>query len=156
MTLKTGQKAPEFTLVSSETEMVNLTDFDGKKVLILFFPLAFTSVCTTELCTVRDNISQYNDVNAQVLGISVDSPFTLAKFKEEQKLNFSLLSDFNKEVSRSYGALYEDFVLGLQGVSKRAAFIVDAKGILRYTEVLENAGDLPNFAAINDCLKEID
>lgn len=119
---------------------------------MLFFPQAFTSVCTKELCSIRDNIAQYNNVNAQVFGISVDSIFTLAKFKEEQKLNFPLLSDFNKEASQAYGALYENWIFDMKGVSKRSAFVIDEAGIIQYAEVLENAGDLPNFEAIESAL----
>jgi peroxiredoxin len=110
---------------------------------------AFTGVCTTQLCTVRDAIHLYENEKATVLAISVDLPFTLAKFKEDQKLNFTLLSDFNKEVSRSYSAIYEDWILGLKGVSKRAAFVINPEGIVTYAEVLENAGELPNFDKIN-------
>lgn len=153
MIIKKGDKAPNFTLRASDTTEVSLSDYEGKNVIILFFPLAFTGVCTTELCAMRDDITTYNNMNANVLAISVDSPFALAKFKEEQKLNYPLLSDFNKTVSRSYGALYEDFVLDMKGVSKRSAFVVDKKGIIRYAEVLENAGDLPNFAAIKEALE---
>lgn len=151
-TLSIGSKAPDFTLVSSDKQNITLSEHIGKPVLLLFFPLAFTSTCTAELCSVRDNIATYNQANATVLGISVDSPFTLAKFKEEQKLNFNLLSDFNKEVSGAYGALYENFVLGLKGVSKRSAFVIDAEGTIKYAEVLESAGDLPNFEAIQEVI----
>ena len=155
MILKRGDKAPNFTLVSSDTKEVSLSDFKEKNIILLFFPLAFTGVCTTELCSMRDDITTYNNMNAQVLAVSVDSPFSLGKFKEEQSLNFPLLSDFNKEVSRSYGALYEDFVLGLKGVSKRSAFVIDKNGIIRYAEVLENAGELPNFVAVRETLNNL-
>jgi len=94
----------------------------------------------------------YNNANAEVFGISVDSPFTLAKFKEEQGLNFTLLSDFNKEVSTVYDAIYENFIGWMRGVSKRAAFIIDKEGVIKYAEVLESAGDLPNFEEINTVL----
>lgn len=155
MSIQAGQKAPDFKLVNTDKKEISLSDYRGKNVLILFFPLAFTSVCTAELCSVRDNITAYNNSNAVVLGISVDSPFTLGKFKEEQKLNFDLLSDFNKEVSTAYGSIYADFVLGLKGVSKRSAFVIDKDGIIRYAEVLENAGNVPNFQKINDTLKSL-
>jgi len=108
MNIKKGDKAPEFTLRGTDTNEVSLSDYAGKNVILLFFPLAFTGVCTTELCSVRDDIATYNNMNASVLAISVDSPFTLAKYKEEQKLNFPLLSDFNKTVSRSYGSLVKE------------------------------------------------
>ncbi len=154
-TLSIGSKAPDFTLTNSDKQAVTLSEHFGKPIVLQFFPLAFTSVCTAELCSVRDNIAFYNQTNATVLGISVDSPFTLAKFKEEQKLNFQLLSDFNKEVSGAYGALYENFVLGLKGVSKRSAFVINAEGNIAYAEVLENAGDQPNFSAIQDALSAL-
>jgi peroxiredoxin len=148
-----GQKAPDFTLHTSVKDVkITLSELKGKNVLLLFFPQAFTGVCTTELCTVRDNITMYNNVNATVLGISVDSIFTLAKFKEEQGLNFDLLSDFNKEVSSAYDCIYDAFIGWMKGVSKRASFVIDKEGIVRFEEVLESAGDFPNFEAINTTL----
>ncbi len=155
MSVKVGEKAPVFTLFSSDKEQVALEHYKGKNVVLLFFPMAFTSVCTAELCNMRDDLSYYGGLNAEVLGVSVDSPFTLNKFKEEQKLNFPLLSDFNKEVSQAYGALYEEFVMGLKGVSKRSAFVIDKDGTVRYAEVLESAGDLPNFVAIKQTLSQL-
>jgi peroxiredoxin len=152
MMLKPGDKAPVFTLFDTEKNKVNLSDYGGQNVLILFFPLAFTSVCTTELCSVRDNLSQYAGLNTAVLGISVDSLFTLKKYKDDQALNFPLLSDFNKSVSSDYGSLYEKFGFDMKGVSKRSAFVVDGGGVIRYAEVLENAGEIPDFKAIQQCL----
>jgi peroxiredoxin len=153
MSLKIGDQAPDFTLVSSDLKEVSLKDFAGKKVIIHFFPLAFTGVCTTQLCTMRDNFGFYEGLGAQVLGISIDSPFTLAKFKEENSYQFPLLSDFNKGVSQTYGAFYDEFVFNLKGVAKRAAFVIDENQKIIYAEVLENAGDLPNFKAIDDIVK---
>lgn len=150
--LQIGDKAPEFKLFSTDKKEVTLADFKGKNVVLLFFPMAFTGVCTTELCNVRDNYAIYNKLNAEVIGISVDSPFTLAKFKEDQKLNFTLLSDFNAVASETYGAMYEEFVLGMKRVSKRSAFVIDTEGKLKYVEVLASAGDLPNFEAIQKAL----
>ena len=155
MALTIGQAAPAFKLFNSEKEEVALTDFLGKKVIIHFFPQAFTGVCTTQLCTMRDNLNYYTDLNAVVLGISVDSVFTLGKFKEEQNYNFSLLSDFNKEVSKTYDAIYDSWILNMNGVSKRAAFVIDSNGLVQYAEVLESAGDLPNFEAIKACVAQI-
>lgn len=152
MAIEKGQKAPEFTLFNSEKNKVSLADFKGKNLVILFFPQAFTGVCTNELCSVRDNLNVYTGLNAEVVGISVDSIFTLAKFKEEQKYNFPLLSDFNKNVSQAYGAFYDEFVFEMKGVSRRAAFVVDKEGLVQYAEVLESAGDLPNFEAIKATL----
>jgi len=148
-------KAKDFTLKNTKLEDIKLSDYQGQHVLLLFFPLAFTSTCTKELCEIRDNIATYNNLNTTVLGISVDSPFTLAKYKEEQGINFDLLSDFNKDVSSDYGALYEVFVHGLKGVSKRAAFVVDKNGDIQYEEILENAREIPNFVAINELLQKL-
>jgi peroxiredoxin len=153
MPLQPGSSAPQFKLTSSELKEVSLADFKGKKVVLHFFPLAFTGVCTTQLCTMRDSFGYYNGLNAQILGVSVDSPFTLAKFKEENAYQFPLLSDFNKDVSEAYGALYETFAFGMKGVSKRAAFVIDEEQNIIYAEVLENAGDLPNFEAIAEKVK---
>jgi peroxiredoxin len=157
MSITIGNSAPEISLYASMKEKINLSDFAGKQnVLLLFFPQAFTGVCTKELCAIRDDISKYQNANAQVLGISVDSIFTLAKFKEEQNLNFPLLSDFNKEASTTYHSIYESFTdMGMKGVSKRSAFIVDKNGVIQYAEVLESAGDIPNFEAINEVLSRL-
>ncbi len=153
MSIQIGDNAPNFTLISSDKKEVSLTDYKGKNVVILFFPLAFTGVCTTELCTVSEGLDFYNDTNATVLGISVDSPFTLEKFKAENNINFPLLSDFNKEASTAYGSIYDVFPFGgLKGVSKRSAFVVDSEGTVQYAEVLASAGDLPNFEAIQTTL----
>src|SRR5690349_21695784 len=137
MNIKIGQKAPEFSLFDTERNKVNLSDFKGKNVLILFYPQAFSRTCTAELCTVRDDIARYNNINAQVLGISVDSVFTLKRYKEEQGYNFPLLSDFNKEASAAYDSLYENWILEMKGVSKRSAFIIDKEGIIQYAELVE-------------------
>ncbi|HET9434198.1 MAG TPA: redoxin domain-containing protein [Chitinophagaceae bacterium] len=155
MKIEIGQPAPDFTLYDSTKNKVTLSDLRGQNVLLLFFPLAFTSTCTAELCSVRDNISFYNNVNAKVFGISVDSLHTLAKYKADQKLNFTLLSDFNKTVSSLYGSLYEMFGYNMQGVSKRSAFVIDKEGIIRYAEILENAGEQPNFKNITLTLESL-
>ncbi|MBN8862237.1 MAG: redoxin domain-containing protein [Sphingobacteriales bacterium] len=155
MQIQVGQQAPDFSLYDSAKNKVTLSEQKGKNVLLLFFPQAFTSVCTTELCGVRDNIATYNNAHAAVFGISVDSVFTLAQFKEAQQYNFPLLSDFNKETSAAYGAIYTDWILDMKGVSKRAAFVIDREGIVRYAEVLENAGEVPNFNSIQEVLKQL-
>jgi glutaredoxin-dependent peroxiredoxin len=153
--LQVGDSAPDFSLINTQKEVVTLSASAGKPVVLLFFPAAFTGVCTTELCNTRDDIAFYNNVNATVYGISVDLPFTLEKFKGEQNLNFELLSDFNKDASRAYSAIYEDWILGLKGVAKRSAFVVDAAGKIAYAEVLENPGDMPNFAAVKAALEAL-
>ncbi len=152
--LTPGQKAPDFTLVNSDKKEVSLASFDNN-LIVLFFPLAFTSVCTAELCEMRDNIATYAGLNADVVAISVDSPFTLDKFKEEQHLPFDLLSDFNKEASAAYDSLYETFAFGMKGVSKRSAFVIDRNKTIQYAEVLDNAGEVPNFTAIQETLTKM-
>jgi peroxiredoxin len=155
MPIQTGQSAPDFMLRDTEKNKVTLSEQKGKNVVILFFPLAFTSTCAKELCFMRDNLTVYNNLNAVVYGISVDSLFSLGKFKAEQNINFSLLSDFNKEASTAYDSLYEQFSNDMKGVSKRSAFIIDAEGMVRYAEVLENPTGVPDFGAIQKCLEDI-
>lgn len=152
MTLSIGQQAPEFTLYNSENAPVSLSDYKGRKLIIHFFPLAFTGTCTVQLCTLRDSFGDYQAQNAAILAISVDSPFVLARYKAEQNLPFPLLSDFNKEVSQAFGAYYEEFILGMKGVSKRAAFVLNENQQIIYAEVLDSAGDLPNFDAIQQLI----
>ncbi len=152
MALQIGDQAPDFTLFNTEKKEVSLSDYKGKKVVVLFFPLAFTGVCTAELCSLRDDIATYSGIGAEVLAISVDSLFTLEKFKAEQNLPFPLLADFNKEASTAYGAIYEQFVWGMKGVSKRSAFVVNADGKITYAEVLEDAGQIPNFDNVKAAL----
>lgn len=155
MAIQVGDQAPDFTLTSDEKTEVTLSSHKGKNVVLLFFPLAFTGVCTTELCTMRDDITTYQGLDADILAVSVDSPFTLERFKQDQSLNFPLLSDFNAEVSTKYDSLYNDFVFGMKNVSKRSAFVIDKEGVVRYAEVLDNAGELPNFSAIKQALSEL-
>lgn len=155
MKLTTGNKAPDFLLKDTEGNDVKLTDFQGtKNVLILFFPLAFTGVCTKEMCYMRDELAPYTDMNVEVFGISVDSFFVLKEFKKARELNFTLLSDFNRDVSEAYDALHDDF-FGMKGVSKRAAFLIDTEGIIRYAEVLENPSDLPDFDAVKETASKL-
>lgn len=154
--LQTGTPAPEFALYDTEKNQVTLSSLKGEHILLLFFPQAFTGVCTAELCSVRDNIAQYNNVKAKVFGVSVDSVFTLARYKEDQKLNFPLLSDFNRDAITAYECAYDSFTgMGMKGVAKRSAFVIDGDGVIRYAEVLENAGELPDFEAINACLASL-
>ena len=155
MKIETGSKAPGISLYNTEKKKVSLSDYSGKNVLLLFFPLAFTSTCTKELCSVRDNITMYNDLNAEVIGISVDSLYTLARYKEDQHINFTLLSDFNKEASDAYGSLYPVFGFDMKGVGKRSAFVIDKEGVVRYAEILENASEVPDFSEIEKILAAI-
>jgi peroxiredoxin len=155
MTVQIGQPAPDFSLFDSDKNKITLSECRGKNVLLMFFPQAFTGVCTQQVCTARDHMSQYEQANATVLGISVDSVFTLAKFKETENLNFPLLSDFNKVVSSAYGCLYDEWILDMKGVSKRSAFVIDAQGIVQYAEVLDNPGNLPDFQKIQETLARL-
>lgn len=148
MALQVGDQAPDFKLFSSDLKEVALSDYKGRKLVVHFFPLAFTGVCTAQLCTMRDSFGYYQGMNADVVGISVDSPFTLAKFKEEQSYQFPLLSDFNKVASGAFGALYEEFAFNMKGISKRSAFVIDEEGKIIHSEVLEEAGNMPDFDAI--------
>lgn len=155
MELKKDTKAPDFTLKTKNAEGlhdVKLSDQYGKKkTVLLFFPLAFTSICTDELCSVRDSMKAYEDLNAQVYAISVDSPFTQEVFAERENFNFPLLSDFNREVSKAYGVLFEE-LLGFKGVSKRSAFVVDENGVIVYSESSDDPAKLPDFQAIQKAL----
>ncbi|MGB7219315.1 MAG: redoxin domain-containing protein [Vicinamibacterales bacterium] len=138
MPLDVGSSAPDFTLPNEEREPVTLSRFRGRPVVLAFFPAAFSSGCVAELCTFRDRIGRLNAANAQVFGISVDTFFALKAFHTEQKLTFPLLSDFNKQVIRDYGVFNEDMI-GLKGIAKRAVFVLDRHGIIRHREVLDDA-----------------
>jgi peroxiredoxin len=159
MSLKIGDKALDFELFNYNLEKTKLSDYIGKKnIVLLFFPLVNTSVCEKELCSFRDSLKQYEELDAQIFAISVDSPFALKLWNEKQKFNFPLLSDFNKEISKLYGAFYEVFAPGkfdFKGVAKRSAFIIDKQGIIRYIEILENAGEEPNYEKIQEELKKL-
>jgi peroxiredoxin len=155
MSVSLGKPAPDFKLFNTEKKEISLTDYRGKNLVILFFPLAFTGTCTIELCTIRDNYNDYTKLNAEVIGISIDSLFVLEKYKKDQNFNFELLSDFNKTASKAYGVLYDEFVFGMKGVSKRSAFVVDKQGAIQYAEILEKASDQPNYENIKACLAEL-
>lgn len=153
--IKVNDKAPDFKLQDTNRQFVQLSDFKGKRnVVLLFYPLAFSSVCTAELCTTRDNMKLYEAFDAEVLGISIDSFFVQKAFKDSQNLNFKLLSDFNKAASEAYGILQKDF-FGMIGVAKRSAFVIDKEGIVRYAEVLEDSSNTPDFIKIQEVLSEI-
>lgn len=155
MEVNVGEKAPLFFLYADDKTKVALEDYRGRPVLIVFFPLAFSSVCTIELCTIRDNMDTYNQAKLQVLGISVDSVHTLHAFKNKHKLNFPLLSDFNKEVARAYGALHESFSLEMKGVAKRSIFLIDQSGVIQHKEILDNPGSLPDFNGLQPVLSNL-
>ncbi len=153
MKLKIGDKVPEFEMYTTDKKLITDKDLLGKKTLLLFFPAAFTSTCTKELCSVRDDIGRYNNLNVDVMGISADTVYSLIKYRDEQSLNFPLASDFNKVVAAKFDSVYEVFAFGAKGIPKRSAFFVDEKGIIQYEEVLEDAGKIPDFDAIYEVIK---
>lgn len=155
MALKVGDKAPDFTLFNQDGVPVTLSSFQGKNVVVLFFPAANTGACTTEMCTFRDELKEYENLNAQLLGISVDTHFALKMFHEKNNYNFPLLSDFNKKVIKDYDVVLDVFVPGkfdYFNTAKRAVFIVDKNGHIKYFEILANVGGQPNFEAIKKVL----
>jgi len=147
MSVDVGSKAPDFTLVNEERQPVKLSEQRGRPVVLAFFPAAFSSVCTKELCTFRDSLSRLNQAQAQVYGISVDTFFTLKAFHDQQGYNFPLLSDFNKETIRNYGVFNEDMI-GLKGIAKRAVFVIDKDGVVRHRQVLDDARHEPDYEAV--------
>jgi len=155
MTLSIGTQAPDFTLKTKTADglqEISLSDQLGQSnVVLLFFPFAFTSVCMAEACSVRDDLSTFDALNAKVFGISVDSPFSQEVMSLKENLNFTLLSDFNKEVSASYGVLYEDFI-GFKGVSKRSAFVISKEGKILFSWSSEDPKQLPDFNEIKSFL----
>jgi len=158
MSLKVGDKAPDFTLFNQDASPVSLSDYKGKNVVLLFFPFANTGVCTKEMCTLRDDHKAYQNLDANVLGISVDSLFALKLWSEKNNSSFPMLSDFNKEVSKSYDVLYDNFAGGkfnYKGVARRSAFVINKEGIIKYAESLEDAGKEPSYDAIKKTLNDI-
>lgn len=153
MAIEVGQQAPDIELpVAGSQDKFRLSDYKGKQpVVLLFFPLAWTGVCTQQMCDTRDSLARYEELGAKVVGISVDSPFALNKFKEEQGLNFDLASDFNREAVEKFGCQYED-LLGFKGVAKRSAFVIDKEGKVAYAQVNESAKDVPALEDIQKAL----
>lgn len=147
--LQTGDKAPDFTLFNSKRERVSLADLRGKTVVVAFFPAAFTGVCEKELCSFRDSLAALNDLNATVLGVSVDAPFSNGAFADRNQLNFPLLSDYNREAVRAYGVALDDFA-GMPGytAAKRSVFVVDGEGKVTYAWVGPNPGVEPDYAEV--------
>ncbi len=154
-TVDIGSKAPDFELPATGPETIRLSDaLSAGAVLLLFYPLDWSPVCTDELCSMRDGFSEYRDMGIQVFGISVDSIFSHKAFAEKFDIPFPLLSDFNKDVSKNYGAFHEE-ILGLKGIAKRSAFIIDREGIVRYRWVSDDPGTLPDVQAIQQEIKKL-
>jgi peroxiredoxin len=154
MSADVGSTAPDFTLTNQERQPVKLSEQRGKPVVLAFFPAAFSSVCTKELCTFRDSLERLNQAQAQVYGISVDTFFTLKAFHDQQGYNFPLLSDFNKQAIRDYGVFNEDMI-GLKGIAKRAVFVIDKNGVVRHREVLDDARNEPDYDAVFKALASL-
>lgn len=153
-TLAIGEKAPEFTLVGTNLNPIKLSDFERQILILHFFPLAFTSVCTAQMCTARDDKNDYSELDVAVLGVSVDSPFVLKKFAEENALNFSLASDFNRVTSKAYQVLFEGDFMGMTHFSKRSAFVIDGSGIIQYAEITDGK-TLPDFQKIKNTVEDL-
>ena len=156
MTVDVGQAAPEFTLYDTDRGRRALSDFRGKNVVLAFFPGAFTGTCTTEMCALRDRADQFNSLNAQVLGISVDPPFSQKVWAENNELNFPVLSDFNREVVNLYDIALQDLA-GLEGyvAAKRAVFVLDKGGVVRYKWVAPAPGKEPLYDEIKEALERL-
>lgn len=163
MSIKAGDKAPDFTLVTKTAEgpqLVKLSDLIGKSnIVLLFFPMAFTGVCTTEMCDISNGISDFENLDAKVFGISGDNPFAQAAWAEKEGITLPLLSDYEHEAAKAYGVAYDQFLpaknLIMGGVAKRSAFLIDKAGAVQYAEVLESPGDLPNFEAVKTALRAL-
>jgi len=154
MAADVGSKAPDFTLTNQDRQPVTLSEQRGRPVVLAFFPAAFSSVCQKELCTFRDSMARLGEAKAQVFGISVDTFFTLKAFHDQQKFSFPLLSDFNKEAIRDYGVFNEDMI-GLKGIAKRAVFVIDKDGVVRHREVLEDARNEPDYEKVFSALASL-
>ncbi len=151
---KIGEKATDFQLTSTDLKIISRAEYAGKSLVLLFFPLAYSGGCIKEMCLVRDSYDQYNSLDAEVLGISVDSPFVLRKFATDYNLQFPLASDFNRKMCKDYGVMYEGEFVGMTGFSRRASFIIDANGIIRYKEICDSNAQ-PDFEKIKETLSAL-
>lgn len=155
MALTAGTKAPDFKLFNTDKKEVSLSDFAGKNLVIQFFPAAFTGVCTAQMCSSRDDLSFFNNLNASVVGVSVDMAFSLGVFKAQNDINFDLLSDFNKDFIKAYDMYLENFALGYHGVAKRGVVVIDKHGVVQYAETTANPGEQVNFDALKAALEKL-
>lgn len=153
--VQVGQKAPDFKLLDTNKNEVSLADFKGKNLIIFFFPMAWTGACTKEMCAVQENYKAYSGLNTAVVGISVDSHFALKRFADDNKIEYPLLSDFNRKTIRDYGVVHAEFAFGYKDVAKRATLVIDENGIIRYIDVLQNIGDLPNMDSVKEALTQL-
>lgn len=155
MPAEVGSTAPDFSLPNQDREPITLSDqIKSGPVVLAFFPAAFSETCTKEMCTFRDSTRELNALSARVIGISVDTFFALKAWANAEKLNFPLLSDFNKEVIKQYGVVNENMI-GLKGIAKRAVFVVDRAGTIRYREVLDDARNEPDYGTMKQALASL-
>ena len=158
MAISVGSKAPDFTLKSKNasglTDVKLSNNFGKKNTVLLFFPLAFTGVCTQEMCDITAGLNSYSGMNADVIGLSVDSPFSQEAWAQKEKIGITLASDLNKKTAEAYGTLLPDLI-GLGAVSARAAFVIDKNGVVQYSEVTPTVKDLPNFTAVKEALGKL-
>jgi peroxiredoxin len=159
MSLKIGDKAPDFTLPSftpsAEVTNISLSNYKGKNIVLLFFPQAFTGVCTSEMCTMSDNFNQYKGMNAEIIGVSVDGTFVQKAFAKDNNIAIPLLSDYNKEVIKQYDVYLPEFAHGMKGVAKRSVFVIDKDGVIKYIEVTPTPGDQVNFDALKNAVQSL-
>lgn len=158
MAISVGTKAPDFTLKSKQPSGlvdVKLSDNTGKRnTVLLFFPAAFTSVCTKEMCDITAGLNSYSSLNASVIGISVDTPFAQEAWAQKEKINIPLVSDLNKEVIRKYDVVFP-MLAGIGDTAARAAFVIDKQGIIRYSEQTPTPKDLPDFDKVKETLAKL-
>jgi peroxiredoxin len=156
MAAEVGQKAPQFTLVNTDLKAVSLADFAGKNVVLAFYPAAFTGVCQKELCTFRDALNDFTSAKTAVVGVSVDSPFANKEFAAKNGLNFPLLSDITRDVIKQYDVVFNDLA-GVKGftVAKRAVFVIDRQGMIRYKWVAPEPKVEPNYAEVTAAVKKL-
>lgn len=148
-----GESAPDFTLKDTQMQPVSLADFRGRRVVLLFFPAAFSGVCTKEMCTFRDSMAELNNLDAQVLGISVDLPYALSEFRKANGLEFPLLSDFDRRAVEAYGVVDRAFAGFSSGVAMRSVFVIDANGLIAWEWIAENQGQAPDYDAVRAAVK---
>jgi peroxiredoxin len=154
-TPQVGEQAPDFTLTDTDMQPVSLHDFHGKTVILAFFPAAFSSGCTKEMCTFRDSLTQLNQANAQVLGISVDLPYSLKRFKETESINFPLLSDFDHRAIQAYGVVDNNFRGFTSGLAKRSVFVIDPSGTISWEWAANSPGEQPDYSQVLDAAEQI-
>src|SRR5688572_9306252 len=163
MAIKVGDKAPDFELSTKTADgpkkLKLSSNFGNKNTVLLFFPMAYTSVCTKEMCDVSQGLNDYSSLNAVVWGISGDNPFAQEAWAQKEKITVPLLSDYEHKITQTYGVAYDSFLpqlnLGMGGVAKRSAFVIDKQGVVQYAESSDDPKQLPNFAAIRETLTQL-